>query len=262
MKIAILGSGNVATHLGKALIKAGYPVMEVWSRHLNHAKELALALGVSSIATIANINSDVDLVVVAVADDAIVDICAQIPKKANRLIVHTSGSTDMAILKSFSDEYGVIYPLQTFSKSAEINFKHVPLFLEANSTSSIEKLKSIAHQLSDHVQMADSKKRAFLHISAVFACNFTNYFYTIAQQILAQNHLDFDLLRPLIQETATKAMLNLPADVQTGPARRNDKSIMNKHLEMLNDYPNWQNLYHLISQDIVKMYSFQQAKDK
>ncbi|MDA9554742.1 DUF2520 domain-containing protein [Pelobium sp.] len=259
MRIAILGSGNVATHLSKALIKAGYPIKEVWSRHHENAIQLALEIGANSVADIQNISESIDLVIISVSDDAIETVASKIPKKKGRLILHTSGSTSLSILNSFSDECGVIYPLQTFSKAADIDFSQVPLFIEANTSDSLDKVSEIAHQLSENVQIADSEKRVFLHISAVFACNFTNYFYTIAQQILEKQGLSFDLLRPLIQETADKAMLNLPSLVQTGPARRNDQLIINKHLELLSNHPDWQNIYHLISQDIVKMYHSSQA---
>ncbi|TKB96991.1 Rossmann-like and DUF2520 domain-containing protein [Pedobacter cryophilus] len=262
MKIAILGSGNVASHLSKALIKAGNPVMQVWSRHHENAVNLALEIGANSIPDIKDISESIEVVIIAVSDNAIENVASQIPVKENRLIIHTSGTTAIAILQKFGNQYGVIYPLQTFSKSADLDFSQVPLFIEGNTASSLDKISNIASQLSAKVQPADSQTRALLHVSAVFACNFTNHFYTIAQQILQEKNLSFDLLRPLIQETANKAMLNLPSTVQTGPAKRNDELTMNKHIDLLSSHPQWQVIYHLISQDIVKKYHPQQAEDK
>ena len=254
MKIAILGAGNVASHLSKAFIKAGHPVTQVWSRHHENAINLALEIGANAVTDIKDLSESVEVVIIAVSDDAIENVVSQIPVKEKRLIIHTSGITDIAILQKFSDYCGVIYPLQTFSKFAEIDFNLVPLFIEGNSNSSFDKISNIASQLSIKVQVADSQTRALLHVSAVFACNFTNHFYTIAQQILQEKNLSFDLLRPLIQETANKAMLNLPSTLQTGPAKRNDELTINKHIELLSSHPQWQVIYHLISQDIVKKY--------
>ena len=262
MKIAILGSGNVAFHLSKAFIKAGNPVMQVWSRHHENAINLALEIGANSISDIKDISESVELVIIAVSDDAIENVASQIPFQQNRLIIHTSGTTAINVLQKFSNQCGVIYPLQTFSKSANIDFSIVPLFIEGNSSSSLAKISIIASQLSATVQAADSQTRALLHVSAVFACNFTNHFYTIAQQILQENNLSFDVLRPLIQETAKKAMINLPSTVQTGPAKRNDGLTMNRHIQLLSNHPQWQVIYHLISQDIVKKYHPPQVGDK
>jgi predicted short-subunit dehydrogenase-like oxidoreductase (DUF2520 family) len=254
MKIAILGSGNVASHLSKALIKAGFPVTQVWSRHHENAVNLALEIGANSIPEINDISETIEVVIIAVSDDAIEDVASQIPRKVNRLLIHTSGSTDLKILQKFSDHIGVLYPLQTFSKTADIEFSQTPLFIEANSVFAKEKLTFLAQKLSVKVHQVNSKTRSLLHISAVFACNFTNHFYTIAQQILEKENLSFDLIRPLIQETADKAMLNLPSQVQTGPAKRNDHLIIDKHIELLQSQAQWQKIYQLVSQDIVKMY--------
>lgn len=262
MNIAILGSGNVATHLSKALIHSGYPITQVWSRQYQNAQNLALDIGAVAIENIAEISESVDVIFLAVADDAIETLASQIPNLPNRLIVHTSGSTEMKVLLQFFDHVAVLYPLQTFSKNSIVDFNKVPLFIEYSSDQAKEKISEFAHQLSDHVQYANSETRIFLHISAVFACNFTNHLYTIAQQLLAEKNLDFNLIRPLIAETANKIMGNLPSEVQTGPASRNDEIIINKHAQMLEIYPHWQKIYQLISQDIVKIYQAKQADHK
>lgn len=254
MKIAILGSGNVATHLSKALIKAGHPVMQVWSRNHDNAIDLALEIGANSIPEIKAIKAYIDVVIIAVTDDAIATVAHQIPEKENRLILHTSGSTSLEVLNSRFQNAGVLYPIQTFSKNSDLDFSQIPLCLEASNNWAMQQLESMANQLSNQVQQVNSEARALLHVAAVFACNFTNFFYSIAQQLTDSVQLDFSLLRPLIQETADKAMLNNPIDVQTGPAKRDDQQTMQKHLDLLKNQPQLQTLYQAISQYIVKMY--------
>lgn len=262
MKIAILGSGNVATHLSKALQKAGHKALQVWSRKIENAVNLASQISAQSISEICQIHDDIDFVVIAVADDAIESVAAKIPIKKNRLIIHTSGTTSIDVLQNNADSFGVIYPLQTFSKSSEIDFSKVPLFIEANAANTLELLNNIGLNLSTKIYQADLETRALLHISAVFACNFTNHLYTIAQQILKDKGLGFDLLQPLIRETLDKTLFNAPFEVQTGPAKRKDTLIINKHVEMLSLHPKWQEIYQLISQDIVKMHHLPKADDK
>lgn len=254
MKIAILGSGNVATHLSKALIKAGHPVMQVWSRNHDHAINLALEIGANSVPEIKNIKHHIEVVIIAVSDDAIASVAAQIPLKENRLVLHTSGSTDLEVLNSRFRNAGVLYPVQTFTKNSDLDFSQIPLCIEANHETALEQLRDLAQQLSQYVQQVDSPARALLHVAAVFACNFTNFFYSVAQQITNAAQIDFNLLRPLIQETADKAILNNPLDVQTGPAQRDDQQTMQKHLDLLKNQPQLQTLYQSISQYIVKMY--------
>lgn len=254
MKIVLLGSGNVAFHLSKVLIQAGYPVIQVWSRNPDHAIELALEIGADSITEIASIHPETDIVIIAVNDDGIKNVISQIPNNPNLLILHTSGTTPLSVLEKYSSNCGVLYPLQTFSKTVEVDFKSVPLCIEGSNIEALNQIRDIAQQLSKNVSEVNSQQRALLHISAVFACNFTNHFYSIAQQILENNGLNFDLLRPLIQETTDKVMSNKPSEVQTGPAKRNDEQTIQKHLAILQTQSNWQELYEKLSQDIVKIY--------
>jgi predicted short-subunit dehydrogenase-like oxidoreductase (DUF2520 family) len=254
VNIAILGSGNVAKHLSKAIINAGHPIKQVWSRSFQNAQNLALEIGSDAIANISEIHESINLIILAVTDDAIESVVKQISNSSNRIIAHTSGSTDMHVLQQYSNHIAVLYPLQTFSKSVVIDFKKVPLFIESNSNFAQEMISKLANQLSEKVQYANSETRMSLHISAVFACNFTNHLYAIAQQILTDKNLDFNFIRPLIIETANKIIDNLPSDVQTGPSSRNDELTIKKHIKMLQNHPQWQNIYQLISQDIVKIY--------
>ncbi|OAQ40719.1 oxidoreductase [Pedobacter psychrophilus] len=255
MKVAILGSGNVATHLSKSIIKAGYPIKQVWSRNHNNAIDFALEIGANSIPQIADLSNQIDVIILAVSDDAIESVVAQIPiSNQQQLILHTSGSTSISILEKYAQNCGVLYPLQTFSKHHNLDFSSIPLLIEANHLQSEEQLLMIAKKLSQKVEKVDSENRMLIHISAVFACNFTNHFYAIAEKLVQDSNLNFDLLRPLILETAQKAMLNSPIKIQTGPAKRNDAITINKHLQLLSTYPQLQNIYTVVSQDIVKMY--------
>ncbi len=261
MRIAMLGAGNVAKHLSKALIRSGNPVVQVWSRNNENAIDLALKIGANSIADFQEIDEDVDLVIIAVNDDAISSIANLIPKKDNRIVAHTSGSTDISVLNMHSKS-AVLYPLQTFSKNIGLDFTKVPLCIESTDEATEAQLLNLAHQLSEKVEVVSSENRVKLHISAVFACNFTNYLYTVSQELLESSSLSFDLIKPLIFETVNKIVDNAPENVQTGPAKRNDEQIMTKHLEILESNSEWQKLYRLISQNIVKKYAHSKSPVK
>ncbi|HWS01630.1 MAG TPA: DUF2520 domain-containing protein, partial [Prolixibacteraceae bacterium] len=170
-----------------------------------------------------------------------------------QLVVHTSGSISMDILSAVSENYGVFYPLQTLSKQKEVDFRTIPICIEANSAENLEKLTILANILSDQVYPVDSVRRRQLHLAAVFVCNFVNHFYAIGEKLLQEQQIDFNLLRPLILETAQKAMQFSPPDVQTGPAARGNRQIQEQHLKLLEHHPDWQQLYQLISNNIINL---------
>lgn len=259
MNVAILGAGNVAWHISKAFINAGHPVKQIWSRRPEKAIDIAFEIGANSITDLSLLNDDIDLVVLAVSDDAIALVANQLQLKDKQILVHTSGSTDINVLAPFVKQYGVIYPLQTFSKSFEINFSIVPVCVEGNNETVTNLLLALAKDLSNSAQIVRSEQRVKLHIAAVFASNFTNYFYTVAQNILSDSDLSFDIIKPLIEATARKMSVGSPFDLQTGPARRNDKLTMTKHIDMLRSNPELKELYEIVSQNIVKMYNEKQA---
>ena len=252
MRITLIGSGNVATHLGAALKNAGHKIIQVYSPNLQHAALLAYHIKAEPVDDLHYVNPDTDVFIIAVNDDAIDGITSEISLH-NKPILHTSGSTDLAVLLKYTQLCGVFYPLQTFSKTKELDFRNVPVCIEGASGEIFAQIKELAQTVSNHVYDVDSQQRRILHLAAVFACNFPNYLYTVAQQLLAQHQLDFDMIRPLIAETADKALQQLPATVQTGPAVRNDVTTMNKHLEMLQNEPLMQQVYELLSQGIIKM---------
>jgi predicted short-subunit dehydrogenase-like oxidoreductase (DUF2520 family) len=252
MRITLIGSGNVATHLAAALKNAGHSIVQVYSRTMQNAALLAYHVKAEAIDDLAAINIDTDLFIIATKDDAIGPIAEQLaPFK--KLMVHTSGATDLYNLLAFSDNVGVFYPLQTFSKTKDVDFRNVPLCIEAKDITIAKTLEQLAQTISNRVYHINSEKRKALHLAAVFACNFPNYLYTIAQQIIAKQGLDFELLRPLIQETAAKVQSADPARVQTGPAIRNDEITMALHQQLLEDDPQIQQLYFLLSQGIIKL---------
>lgn len=250
MKIILLGSGRVATQLGLALQNAGEEIVQVYSPTQAHAADLAKKLNAAAISSISALRKDADLYIISVKDDAIASIAKNLDLP-NKLIVHTSGSTSMDVLASAN--IGVFYPLQTFSFEKEVDFKDVPIAIESNNPESLNVLSGLAQQLSSRVIKLDSKQRMTLHVAAVFACNFSNHLFAIAQHLLESQQLDFDLIRPLIAETAAKAQEHLPATVQTGPAIRKDEITLQKHLDLLKNEPHLQEIYRLLSQSIVNL---------
>ena len=249
MNIVLLGSGNVATHLAIALKAVGENIVQVFSPNLEHAKQLAAKLNTQAINNLAEINNQADLYIISVKDDAIAEVVNGL-SNVDGLVVHTSGTTDIKVISSVLKKAGVFYPLQTFSKAKELNFNNIPLCIESTDAEQVEILKVLAHKLSNKVYELDGEKRKILHLAAVFACNFTNHLYSMANELLVKNDLDFDIIRPLIAETANKVLIDLPANVQTGPAVRNDESTMNKHLSMLADLPELQEIYETLSNSI------------
>lgn len=249
MKIVLLGSGNVATHLAKALRANGEDILQVYSRDLGHAKKLANDVQALAVSEINEINKNADLYIISVKDDAIESVAVALGN-LNGLVVHTSGTTNISVLSKYNKRVGVFYPLQTFSKDKSVSFNEVPLCLEAKEEADLSILQELAKKLSKSVYEIDGERRKVLHLSAVFASNFPNHLFALAAEILRQHDLDLDLLRPLISETAEKIRTNAPFDVQTGPAVRNDEITINEHLAMLNNLPNLQKIYQSLSESI------------
>lgn len=249
MNIVLLGSGNVATNLAMALKANGENIVQVFSPNLVNAKELAKKVGSESINSFSEIDQNADLYIISVKDDAIAEVARNL-KGVEGLVVHTSGTSDIKVLSAEVKYAGVFYPLQTFSKSRIVDFKSIPLCLEASDQHQLRILTQVAEKLSNKVYQMDGEKRKVLHLAAVFACNFTNHLYALSNQILTKNDLNFELIKPLIAETADKVMSDSPENVQTGPAIRHDENTMNKHLAMLSDLPEMQEIYRTLSNSI------------
>lgn len=250
-KIVIIGSGNVATHLGVALKKSNYSIVQVYSLHKSFAGKLAKDLKCKYTIDPLKIDKSADIYFIAVNDDAIVEVVKQLVLN-EKIVVHTSGSVEMNILKPSSKNYGVFYPLQTFSKNTKVDFKTIPICIEANNSVTLKVLCSIAKNISGNVQKINSAQRKSIHLAAVFANNFSNHLYTIASSILASANVSFDILKPLIEETARKIKNSPPNETQTGPAIRDDKKTINNHLKMLSNKKEYQQLYSLMSKSIIE----------
>ena len=250
MKIVLLGSGNVATHLGRSFKMAGQDIVQVYSRDPQNAHQLADSLGADTVENLSDITKNADLYIIAVKDDAIRRVALAL-SLSDQLVIHTSGSTDLNVLDGVSERTGVFYPLQTFSKLKAIDFRQIPITIEGNSEEVTSTLRGIADRLSEKVIELNSIQRQTLHTAAVFACNFTNHMYTLAAELLKTQNLDFDLLRPLIAETAFKIQLNDPADMQTGPAVREDFNTLDKQKELLAHDASVLELFEKISQSII-----------
>ncbi|OCB73924.1 hypothetical protein B0A79_11710 [Flavobacterium piscis] len=245
IRITVIGSGNVAQHLIKAFAKSELvEIVQVYAR-----KKEAL----SSLIEFDKITSDFeelqesDLYIIAVSDKAIADVSKQLPFQ-NRIVVHTSGAASLDVLDA-KNRKGVFYPLQTFSKNKEIDFSIVPLCLEAENTFDFRVLETVAKSISNAVFAINSDQRKALHVAAVFVNNFTNHLYHIGKEICGEHQVPFEILRPLIQETAEKINTLDPVDAQTGPAKRNDTNTIAAHLDYLTN-ENQKNIYKLITQSI------------
>jgi len=248
--ITFIGSGNLATHLSTNLFHKGFVIHEVYSKTIENATLLASKFNASATNNLAQISDKSDIYIICIKDDLIEDVIRNFPFK-NKLVVHTSGSVSIENLKGF-DNYGIFYPLQTFSKEKEVNMFHVPFCIEANTKITEKRLVALAESLSENVYLINSEQRKKLHLAAVFACNFTNYMYQIANDITRKNDIDFDILKSVILETAKKIQKNTPKAMQTGPAKRRDEAVIKKHLELLADLPAYQEIYQLITKNIIK----------
>lgn len=247
----MIGSGNVATQLGISLVKKGFNIRQVYSKTLGNAEVLAQRLNAYSTCDFSEIQTNADLYIVAVSDAMLLSVIEQMPN-VKGTVVHTAGSMSIDLLIKFN-RYGVFYPFQTFSKERAIDFGQVPILLEANNQEVYTEMQYFAKQISSIVMSCDSAQRQQIHLAAVFACNFTNHMYAIAHEILKKNDISFDVLKPLIMETALKTETLNPLKAQTGPALRGDENVINKHLEMLADDGELNALYSKLSRRIAEL---------
>lgn len=249
MKIVFIGAGNVATHLSVAMKNAGFEILQIYSRTQNSAKELGELLNVPFCYNLADIDKDGDVYIYSVKDSVLEEIISQINVR-NAMHVHTAGSISINVFEKYVKNYGVIYPLQTFSKKKEINIAEIPFFIEANNAKTEENIKNIIQKLSAKSYYLDSEKRILMHLSAVFACNFSNFMYVLAAQITTEANIDFKMLLPLIKETADKLNYLSPMEAQTGPAVRKDEKTIQKHAKILENKTDLLQIYSTLSKFI------------
>ncbi|HYW95598.1 MAG TPA: DUF2520 domain-containing protein [Bacteroidales bacterium] len=249
----IIGAGNVASHLAGALASAAYRPLQVVGRSTSAAKELADTLDTTYTVSLNEINTQADFYVVAVNDDAIPKVLSGL-KINDKLVFHTSGSTGISVFGNKFTRCGVFYPLQTFSKNRVLDFHEVPLFIESSGPEAYEAMTEIAKNISRYVRPVDSALLEKIHIAAVFACNFTNHMYVIAEDLVNEIQVPFEILLPLIRETFLKLGSGPPASLQTGPAVRGDVKIIEKHRKSLENHPEYQKIYTFVSQNILELH--------
>ena len=253
IQLVMVGTGKVARVLGIAMHSARLNFSGVYGRNSSRSEALARVLGTKSFDCLKELPRNAGLYILAVSDDSVASVAEELGQ-VEGLVVHVSGSLPSGILSSVHQRFGVFYPLQTFSEERHIDLDEVPIFIQANQPSDVELLRTLAGLLSRSVMDASDEMRAHLHLSAVFACNFVNALYNISADMMVSKGLQFDLLHPLIRETALKAIALAPSLAQTGPARRNDRITIEKHLKLLDNYPREKAVYHQLTNYLLEKY--------
>lgn len=250
MRIVLVGAGGLATNLGLALHEAGHDVLAVFSRTMEHARILAERIGSQPTDDICALPNEADLFIVSVKDAVLTDVVQQLVQgREEQFFAHTAGSMPLELFQGMARHYGVFYPMQSFSKERRINFSEVPVFLEASDVQTLTLLKTLSATLTPHVYELSTDERRYLHLAAVFACNFANHCYALSAEILQQHGLPFNVMLPLIDETARKVHYLSPLEAQTGPAIRYDLNVINKQQQLLDD-PAMKELYERLSKSI------------
>jgi len=251
MKIAMIGAGNLATNLAPALAEAGHDIVQVYSRTMESACRLADMVEADATDAIDDVTHDAELYVLALKDSALDDVVAELCRGRERAVfVHTAGSMSMDVFRGRAERYGVIYPMQTFSKARRVDFSVIPVFVEASDETTLATLEGVARSVSSDVRRLDSEHRRYLHLAAVFACNFANHCYALAADMVERSGMTFDCMLPLIDETAAKVHEMLPHEAQTGPAVRYDRNVIGSQSRMLDGNPMAQRIYETMSESI------------
>lgn len=249
-KVTIVGTGNVAHWLVYALKNAKIPILQIYGRNEERCRILAESCGAESITDLTNLKINSDLYIFSLKDDSYEDLISQVPFQLPMAVL-TSGTISQHVISPITPRYGTLYPCQTLSAGMDFSSVEVPLCVEGCDEEVKMQLLHFAKQLSGNVQVMSEEQRQFLHLAAVFACNFTNAQYGIAFDILKKENIDPQILIPLLQNTLDKIKNMSPHAAQTGPAVRNDKNVMDKHLELINDN-NLKEIYQKISQYIME----------
>jgi len=250
-RVVIIGSGNVATSLAHGL-GVHFQVAQIYSRRLSHAQALATAIGCENATDdLQSLVPDADAYIVAVSDDAIADVIAATPDNG-ALWIHTSGSKPIDLFAGRRAHYGVMWPMQSFSRELVVPLDEVHFFIEASDAATLAELRLLGQAVSDHVIDADSDQRRQLHIASVFSCNFANHLWTLAGEVLDEAGLPFDAIKPLLRTTVGKLDRLTPSQSQTGPAIRHDTKVIDSHLAMLKGEKH--DIYRMMSESIMKRY--------
>lgn len=252
-KVAVVGAGNVGWHLARAFEDAGHYITDIYSRRISTARELAQRLYDTNVTSSLDLRkSEAEIFLLAVPDDVFEDVVASLKIPPYATIAHTSGTRSIEVLSEHHDNSGIFYPLQSFTRGVTVDLKEVPICIEAVNQSTEKILRLLGKSISDEVHTVYSDDRKILHIGAVFASNFGNCMLTIAQDILEDHDIDFELLHPLIIETVNKALTIGPIESQTGPAQRGDNRTIQKHLKFLRYEPKYRKIYKLISDHLIE----------
>lgn len=255
MKVSIIGTGNVATQLALGLEQQGFTVDEIYGRNAQHLKQLVQKLYVSEAKSDLDFSdSEASIIFMCVSDAAIADVAKEILLPPDCILVHTSGSMSLDILAKYHDQVGVFYPLQSISKSKTVSWAQVPIVLHAYDANVLNILKKVASSLSKEVHVYNDTQRKAMHLAAVFGSNFTNHLLKIVKDISEAEDLDFQMFRSLVLNTVEKAFDIGPEQGQTGPAIRNDKHTMQKHMDMLEGSQDLERIYDLMSRHIIQTY--------
>ncbi len=246
MKVVLIGAGNVAAVLGRRMASAGHTMVQVYSRTAENARELAAELDASFTNSLTAIDKTADIYILALPDGIVTNIAHQF-FLGDRLVVHTAGAVAKAVLQNVSERYGVLYPLQSLRKENAGNSIRLPLLVDGNTAAVVEKVEKFATSFSDSVGRANDEQRLKLHLAAVVVNNFTNHLYALAQDYCIKEGVEFAMLQPLIEETALRLRQHQAVDMQTGPAIRNDTGTIQRHLQLLHNYPQLQEVYNLIT---------------
>jgi len=248
MDIVLIGSGNTATVLGRKSLAAGHRIVQVYSRNGSHANKLATRLGTSSTSYISSIEKNADLLIVALRDDAVVSFVKD-AGKINAIVAHTSGALSIEEISNTSENFGVLYPLQSLRKEIEI-IPPLSILVDGNNQKTTGQLKIFASTIAETVMEADDDTRLKYHLAATLVNNFTNYLFAQAESFCIHEKISFTALQPLIEETGMRLRNISPMNAQTGPAIRNDLITIEKHRAILKSYPSLLAFYNLFTVEI------------
>lgn len=253
MDIVLVGSGNVATQLGRKSLLAGHRIKQVYSRHLEHAFPLAVQLQCTAVNEIQLIERNADLIIIAISDSAVMNFMGTLGKTST-CAVHTAGALSIVALQAAGSSYGVVYPLQSLCKEIEM-IPPLTLLVDGNNAASLRQIKEFAGSITETVIEANDESRLKYHLAATIVNNFSNHLFTLAENYCEKENISFALLQPLLEETVTRLRKFSPAQTQTGPALRNDLISLDKHRKLLAGYPEITDLYDLFSRQIHESYS-------
>jgi predicted short-subunit dehydrogenase-like oxidoreductase (DUF2520 family) len=251
MRVVIIGAGNVASVFGRLISAASHEIIQVYSRSISSAQSLGKELGCSFVDNLEAVDLTADIYILAITDNALQNIQDSL-FLGDKLVVHTAGSVSKKVLSNISSQYGVLYPLQSLRKDQSADQFIIPLLIDANKESVLSIIEQFAFTLSSVVSIVGDDKRLCLHLAAVIVNNFANHLYTLTAEYCKNEEVDFKMLQPIIEQTALRLRSNLPADLQTGPAIRNDQSTLDKHIQALSNHPELKTIYLIFTESLLK----------